>query len=61
MDVFAQLHSRKLELKLCFTTFSMKFRHAVGITHMNPSHDPLSDNSDPLLNLLATAVMCSID
>ena len=35
-------------LKLCFSTFSMKFRHAIGITHMNPNHDPLSDSSDPL-------------
>ena len=40
--------------------FAMNFRHDTGLKHMNPRHGPLSDKSDPLLNLLATVLkVCS--
>ena len=35
---------------------SMNFRHGTGITHTNPNRGPLSDESYPLLNLLAMAL-----
>ena len=36
--------------------FAMKCRHGTGIKHTDSNHGPLSDKSDPFLNLLATAL-----
>ena len=40
--------------------FAINFKHGTGIVHINPNHGPLSDKSDPLLNLLATALQVPI-
>ena len=42
-------------------SFAMNFRHGIGIMHIDPTQGPLSDKSDPLLNLPATALIKNPD